>query len=124
MPVRFAVIGSGWRAMYYARIAKALPQEFTLCAMLCRTPEKAVSIAEKAGIRTVTSVKECIDTKPDFVVIAVDKLHIAEVSMEWLERGFAVLAETPAAMDRDTLERLRVAEENGLPLVFAEQYRL
>ena len=28
LPVRFAMIGSGWRSLYYIRIAKALPQYF------------------------------------------------------------------------------------------------
>ena len=39
--VRYAVVGSGWRSLFYIRIAKALPETFELTALLCRTREKA-----------------------------------------------------------------------------------
>lgn len=39
--LRFIVVGSGWRSLFYWRIAQALPERFELCAMLCRTEEKA-----------------------------------------------------------------------------------
>lgn len=35
--LRFIVVGSGWRSLFYWRIAQALPERFELCAMLCRT---------------------------------------------------------------------------------------
>lgn len=125
--IRFIIVGSGWRSLYYVRIAKALPQVFELCAMLCRTGEKAARMAEENGIHTTTSVSECISYKPDFVVVVVNKASIAEVALQWLDRGFCVLSETPAALDTGTLARLREAErrgaENGAKLVVCEQYR-
>ena len=33
--LRILVVGSGWRSLFYWRIAQALPERFTLCAMLC-----------------------------------------------------------------------------------------
>ena len=36
---RFIIVGSGWRSLYFVRIAKALEDKFELCAMLCRTEE-------------------------------------------------------------------------------------
>lgn len=39
--LRFIVVGSGWRSLFYWRIAQALPERFERCAMLCRTEEKA-----------------------------------------------------------------------------------
>ena len=39
--IRFIIVGSGWRSLYYVRIAKALKDRFELCALLCRTKEKA-----------------------------------------------------------------------------------
>ena len=99
--IRFIIIGSGWRALYYVRIAKALKDCFELCALLCRTKEKADRFKVQYDIPTTTSIEECVALSPDFVVVAVDKAHLASISIEWMERGFPVLSETPAAMDID-----------------------
>lgn len=90
----FIIIGSGWRALYYVRVAKALPEIFSLDAMYCRTQEKADLIAGQYQIHTTTSIEECVAYKPDFAVVAVKKDAICDVSMEWLDRGITVLSET------------------------------
>lgn len=120
--MKFIIIGSGWRSLYYVRIAKALPDIFELCAMYCRTEEKAQKIAKEHHIHTTTSIEECIGYKPDFVVVAVNKTSIAEISMEWMRRGFTVLCETPAALDAETLNKLWDMHNRGYKLVVAEQY--
>lgn len=120
--IRFIIVGSGWRALYYVRIAKALPQRFELCAMLCRREEKARRIAAEQGIYTTTSIEECQKMQPDLVVVAVNKAAIAEVSREWINYGFTVLCETPAALDLQQLEALWQLHEAGGKLAVAEQY--
>ncbi len=120
--IRFALVGSGWRSLYYVRIARALPEVFELTGMLCRTVEKAVRLAGEQQIKTTTSPEEIIDAHPDFVVVAVDKMHVAEVALQWLERGFPVLSETPTAMDEDTLNKLWKYHQQGHKLIIAEQY--
>ena len=95
--LRFIVVGSGWRSLFYWRIAQALPERFELCAMLCRTEEKAEKMHREYGVPVSTSAEQCAALHPDLVVVAVNKASIAAVSTEWLARGFAVLCETPAA---------------------------
>ncbi|MCH5257873.1 MAG: Gfo/Idh/MocA family oxidoreductase [Lachnospiraceae bacterium] len=119
---RFIIVGSGWRSLFYVRIAKALSQDFEMCAMLCRTQEKADRLAVEYGIHTTTSIEECVEMKPDFVVVAVNKASIADISKEWLERGFTVLCETPAALEIETLYELWALYEKGAKLAVAEQY--
>lgn len=120
---RFVIVGSGWRSLFYVRIAKALPEEFELCAMLCRTQEKAEAMRAAQGIFTTTSIQECRQMNPDFVVVAVNKASIAEVSKEWLGYGFTVLCETPAALDLEMLQELwKLHTQSGAKLVAAEQY--
>ena len=104
--IKFIIVGSGWRSLYYVRVAKALPNIFELCAMYCRTEEKAQKMAKEHHIYTTTSIEECVNYKPDFVAVVVNKESIAEVSMEWMRRGFTVLCETPAALDMETLNKL------------------
>ena len=81
--LRFIVVGSGWRSLFYWRIAQALPERFELCAMLCRTEEKAEKMHREYGVPVSTSAEQCIALHPDFVVVAVNKASIAAVSTEW-----------------------------------------
>lgn len=119
---RFVIVGSGWRSLCYVRIAKALPEVFELCAMLCRTEEKAERMARENDIYTTTSIEECKAMNPDFVVVVVNKTSIADVSKEWMGYGFTVLCETPAALDTDALNELWELHQAGGRLMVAEQY--
>ena len=120
---RFIIVGSGWRSLYYVRIAKALPDHFELCAMLCRTEEKASRMAAENRIYTTVSEKECVDMKPDLVVVAVNKASVADVAMHWMDMGFCVLSETPAALEYPKLLKLWEMHCSGKKLVVNEQYR-
>jgi predicted dehydrogenase len=121
--IRYVIVGSGWRSMFYVRIARALPEKFEACAMLCRTEEKARSINEEYGIYTTTSIEECIQLQPDFVVVAVNKSSIYEVSRFWMEKGFPVLAETPPSLKLDELKALwELRTKCGAKIQVAEQY--
>ena len=122
--LRFIVVGSGWRSLFYWRIAQALPERFELCAMLCRTEEKAEKMHREYGVPVSTSAEQCAALHPDLVVVAVNKASIAAVSTEWLARGFAVLCETPAALEEDALRALWQLHQQGAKLQVAEQYWL
>lgn len=119
---RFIIVGSGWRSLFYVRIAKAMPEVFELCAMLCRSEEKATLMSKENNIYATTSIEECRKMKPDFVVVAVNKTSIANVSKEWMGYGYTVLCETPAALDMDTMNELWQACCDGGRLMVAEQY--
>lgn len=122
--LRFIVVGSGWRSLFYWRIAQALPERFELCAMLCRTEGKAEKMHREYGVPVSTSAVQCAALHPDLVVVAVNKASIAAVSTEWLARGFAVLSETPAALEEDALRALWQLHRQGAKLQVAEQYWL
>ena len=122
--IRFAVIGSGWRSLFYVRIAKALPDMFELTALLCRGQEKADRIQKEYGIHTTTSEDEIIASKPDFVVSAVNKSSMSDVVRYWAAKGIPVLSETPAGLDIDKLKAIRQDVEKGARIQVAEQYFL
>lgn len=121
-PISFIIAGSGWRAMFYVRIARQYPELFQLKYMLCRTEEKADAIKRKEQIPTTVSVEECEKAKPDFVVIAVNKASGFAVTKEWAVKGFAVLCETPAGTTREQLRELWELREQGARIQVAEQY--
>lgn len=122
--IRFAIIGSGWRSLFYVRIAKAMPNDFEMCALLCRTKEKADKLAGDYHIYTTCDEADVLAQKPDFIVSAVSKLNMCETCMHWLSYGIPVLSETPAALEQKFLEQLWDMCLNGAKLQVAEQYFL
>lgn len=121
-PLSFIIVGSGWRSLFYARIAKKYPHLFELKYMLCRTREKADKMAAEHHIPTTTSVEACEAVQPDFVVIAVSKGSLCAETMKWARKGFAVLCETPAAGTLEELKELWELIQNGAKIQIAEQY--
>ncbi len=121
--IRFAIVGSGWRALFYVRIARALPEYFEVTAMLLRSIDKAERFHTQYQIPTTISKERLLRTRPDFVVVAVDKPSVAKVSIEYLQAGVPVLAETPAGDSLRDLLRLWDARQrlNG-KIQVAEQY--
>lgn len=123
--IRYAVAGNGWRAMFFVRAAKNLPEWFELTGVMCRTQEKAEAFEREHGVKAVWTLDALLETKPDFVVTCVTKKALAAMTMECLNYGVPVLSETPLAVDTDTLEEMRaVQEKTGTPLEMAEQYFL
>ena len=104
--IRFAVVGSGWRSLYYIRIAKALPEQFELCTLLCRTQEKADHIHADWQIPTTCIESDVYALNPDFIVSAVNRDSMYNVALHWMELGFPVLSETPPSMKPEDLSHL------------------
>jgi predicted dehydrogenase len=107
----FAVVGAGWRAEMFWRLAAALPDVECLGAVV-RTPREL-------PVPTFASLAE---VRPDFVVTAVPWEAGPATILAAVERGLPVLAETPPAPNADGLAALwRAAGGSGLVQV-AEQY--
>jgi predicted dehydrogenase len=107
----FAVIGAGWRAEMFWRLADGLPGVECLGAVV-RTPRSL-------PVPTFASLDE---VRPDFVVTAVPWEVNPGVIVDAVDRGLPVLAETPPAPDEAGLAELWAAV-GGTDLVqVAEQY--
>ena len=117
------VVGSGWRAEFFVRLAGLLPDRFALVGAAVRRPENAERISAQWGVPAYLSPDELIAKQaPDFVVASVPWDVNPEVVGGLVEAGAHVLSETPPAPDADGLRRLwsRVGA-SGLVQV-AEQY--
>jgi len=111
----FAIIGSGWRAEYFWRLAAAL-DDLTCVGVVSRR-------RRDLPVPVHLSLDECLaSAKPDFVVTAVPWDVTPSLVVELVARGVPVLAETPPAPDLAGLRELwhRVGA-SGLVQV-AEQY--
>jgi predicted dehydrogenase len=111
----FAVVGTGWRAEYFWRIAAAL-DGLDCVGVVSRRPREL-------PVPVFRSVAECLaSAKPDFVVTAVPWAVTPTLVVDLVERGVPVLAETPPAPDLDGLRRLWQAVGAGGLVQVAEQY--
>ncbi len=109
----FVVVGSGWRAEMFWRLADGLPEVDCLGAVV-RTPREL-------PVPTFASLD---DVRPDFVVTAVPWDANPAVVADAAARGLPVLSETPPAPDRAGLEALWAATGGTGLVQVAEQYLL
>lgn len=125
MKTKFMMIGYGWRADFFYRIAKLAPEQFEITAGVLRTEERAKEVTEKEGVFATTSVDEALKTKPDFAVLCVPRAIVHEYLVLLMEKGIPVLCETPPAKDTAELNQLWSDYKSyGGKLQVAEQYFL
>lgn len=113
--VKYAVIGSGWRAEFYIRIAKAVPEKFDLTAVLIRDEEKGRKFSEKFGVKVVNTVDTLMKDAPEFVVLAIKRGCVTDYLLELFEKGIPVLTETPPGESQEDLQKLWSAYEKYQP---------
>ncbi len=123
--VKFGIIGAGWRAEYFGRIAKMLPEVFELVAIMARNPDKGSAYGEKFGVPHVATLDELVEYELDYVVLCVTREANPQYLIQLFERNIPVLCETPPAMTVEDLERLwNVAKTHNAKIQVAEQYFL
>ncbi|MDB5540893.1 MAG: hypothetical protein JWQ89_2620, partial [Devosia sp.] len=121
-PIRFGMIGGGWRAEFFTRIARELPDRFKLVGVVQRDHAKAEAFGAKWGAPAFATYAELANLQPDFVVLSVKPDAHLSILTELHRLGLAVLCETPAALDVETMIAIWRLVEQGLRLHIAEQY--
>lgn len=121
-PLSFVIVGSGWRSLFFARAAQKYPELFELKYMLCRTQEKADKMSREYGVPTTTSAEVCEQSKPDFVVLAINRVDLVAETRKWTSKGFPVLSETPLGNNLEELKEVWEMVQNGAKIQVAEQY--
>jgi predicted dehydrogenase len=111
----FALIGSGWRAQMFLKVARELGT-IQCSGVVLRTPRRL-------DVPTFTSLDACLDERPvDFVLTATPRAVTPAFILEAVDRGLPVLAETPPASDLDGLRALWSAVGDSGLVQVAEQY--
>ncbi len=125
MKIRFMVIGYGWRADFFYRIARMLPNRFEICAGVLRTKERARQVADREKIFATEDLEEALKQNPDFAVLCVPRGIVKEYLIRLMEKKVPVLSETPPGKDEAELEDLweKTQELQGRVQV-VEQYFL
>ena len=120
----FGIIGGGWRAEFYLRIAEELPDRFRVAGMLVRDAGKGRRLEETWGISTYRTLDDLLKV-PElrFVVVSVPWPITPVMLRDLAQRGMPALAETPPAPDMEGLIALHELTERGARIQVAEQYR-
>ncbi|MET4781131.1 Gfo/Idh/MocA family oxidoreductase [Glaciihabitans sp. UYNi722] len=123
--ISFAVIGSGFRAELFLRIARALHERFTIAGVVVRNEARRLEVQQRWAVPVFASVSELTrSSPPDFVVVAVRPSDALEVITELTSANLPVLTETPAAPDIPSLLALHRLQRAGAIIQVAEQYHL
>ncbi|WP_432507180.1 Gfo/Idh/MocA family oxidoreductase [Kineococcus arenarius] len=123
-PARFALVGTGYRAGMFLRLAQRLPQHLRVTAVLSRDPGAAGEVTRRFGPPVVAGTQDLLAADPEFVVSTAPPSAGAALLPELVAAGAAVLAETPPGADVPALRRLweRVGASGRVQV--AEQYPL
>jgi predicted dehydrogenase len=119
------MVGRGWRAEFFQRLARLLPESLELVGVVVRTPAAGRETGAAWQVPTFLHAGQLVtDTAPDFVVTAVPRAINPEVVEQLVKADVPVLSETPPATDlRGLLELWSRVGASGLVQV-AEQYML
>jgi hypothetical protein len=121
--VKFGIIGAGWRAEFYLRIARALPERFEVAGAVVRNPEKRLPFQKAWGVKAFPTLEDMLaGTSPGFVVTAVSWDANPGYLRALSERGMPALSETPPAPDLEGLVAVNELTQSGARIQVAEQY--
>lgn len=99
-PARFAIVGSGWRARFFLRMARLMPERFAVTAVVTRSEARGAEVEREWGVPTARTVDDALAIEhPDFVVVSLPWPVTPEVIRGLVARDVPVLAETPPAPD-------------------------
>lgn len=121
-PIRFGLVGGGWRAEFFTRIARQMPERFQLAGVWQRDFAKAQAFADAWGAPAFETLAGLADVGADFLVVSVKSDAHPAVLGELHALRQAVLCETPAALDLPSMLEIWRMVEQGFRLHVAEQY--
>jgi predicted dehydrogenase len=118
-----AVIGAGWRAQFFIRLAKMMPEKFELVGVVARREDVRSALNLEFGVQSFSSVSQLLShKKPDFAVSSVSWDANPGIVDELVKAGVHVLSETPPAPTLEALQELwKQVGSSGMVQV-AEQY--
>lgn len=106
-PVPYGIVGHGWRADFYLRLARQVPDRFQCVGAVTRRAEVGAELRRRWDIPTYRTVQSLIAAqRPEVVVTCVPRDVNPDVLNSLVELDTAVLSETPPAADMDALRML------------------
>lgn len=122
----FGIIGAGWRAEFFLRAAKALPEFFKVSIVVERNQEKARRLEQQWGVKVLPDLDALAKCREEveFVVMCLSPGVMPEMVARASELGFYVLSETFALDCAEDIEEYYGKIKEPSRVQFAEQYWL
>lgn len=125
MKTKFILIGYGWRAKFFHRIAKEIPSLFEISAIVVRTEESVEKLKKEEDIFCTTDLDDALATAPDFAVVCVPRTVMTDYLENLMQRGVPALCETPPSQNTEELKKLwALKNKYEGKIQVAEQYFL
>lgn len=129
-PGKFALVGHGWRADFFLRVARQAPEFFSCVGAVTRKAEVGAELEREWNMPTYRSIEELIAHQDvDVVVVSIPRASTPAVVTHLVQLGLRVLTETPPAANLDAMLELwsnvgetglvRVAEQTPYLPIFA-----
>lgn len=123
-PVTFGIIGGGWRADFFLKIAQELPDRFRVNGLMVRNADKGKESEQRWKVPTYRTLDELMEAARDaqFMVVSVPWAPAPDYLAALTERNMPALCETPPAPDLPGLIKLGELVKAGAKIQVAEQY--
>jgi predicted dehydrogenase len=121
-PIRYAIVGRGWRAQFFLRLAALMPDRLAVTAVVTRDEAGAKSVRQQWSVPASTDFASLKGS--DFVITSVPWQTNPGMIEALVGAGHRVLSETPPAPDADGLRQLWANVGAGERVQVAEQYLL
>lgn len=122
-PVRYGVVGHGWRADFYLRLARQAPDRFACVGAVTRREDVGAALERAWGIPTFRDAADLVAAaRPEVVVTSVPRSVNPDVVAALVGLDTAVLSETPPAPDAEGLRALWDAVGGSDLVQVAEQH--
>ncbi len=121
MSIRFALIGTGWRAGFYANLARRMPERYEMTGVLAHSPagrEKAEAVWRA---KAYSRIEDIPGDRPDFVVASVPGSAVEEIALFLAEKELPAMFETWLPESEAWLTAL-YRRVGGARIQVAEQY--
>lgn len=122
--ITYSIIGGGWRAEFYLRIAALVSDRFSAACICVRNKERAKRIAEKFDVTVVDTIDKLKKIPCDFIVNCINKDDISKLSLSLAAEGYGVLAETPVCTSSEQAKNLIKNFNPKYKIQIAEQFHL
>lgn len=121
--IRFGIAGAGWRAEFFLRIAKICSDRFEAVGITSRSADNAAMVGKAYNVPAFNTVEDMITAaRPQFVVTSIPRDVNPQIIRRIVDRGVAVLSETPPAGNVQAMEELWELTQAGAKIQVAEQY--